>query len=256
MPTVSLGERQSGQRRGGKPAHKSPGAATAGRLGSEGITPPRLPAPSSPSPSPFPRRRAGARAAPLAPRSPGPARFPPTAGARPRGPALELCREEKLGCESGGRESEARGGAGRGCRRSRARGRGAQVGARGRVGAQAAAGRQVPRARRPRGAGRSARPLGRAAGRPGRGRPPLCGSGRASPFSPARGCLLLRGAGRGGAGDGDEGAEALPPPARPAVSRGGRVLPDPSSGRTEVEGAEGAGGLRYQRVIISEPPQT
>lgn len=63
-------------------------------------------------------------------------------------------------------------------------------------------------------------------------------------------------AGRGGAGDGDEGAEALPPPARPAVSRGGRVLPDPSSGRTEVEGAEGAGGLRYQRVIISEPPQT
>lgn len=146
MPTVSLGERQSGQRRGGKPAHKSPGAATAGRLGSEGITPPRLPAPSSPSPSPFPRRRAGARAAPLAPRSPGPARFPPTAGARPRGPALELCREEKLGCESGGRESEARGGAGRppepgaGARRSGGReGPGGRAGGRGAAGAPRAA---------------------------------------------------------------------------------------------------------------------
>ena len=198
MPTVSLGERQSGQRRGGKPAHESPGAATAGRLGSEGITPPRLPAPSSPSPSPFPRRRAGAGAAPLAPRPPGPARpaslrLPaPGRGVRLWNFAgkrnLAARREDEKVRRAAGRGGAAAG-AGRG-------GRGAQVGARGRVGARAAAERQVPRAGPPRGAGRPARPRGRAAGRPGRGRPPLRGSGRASPFSPARGGSLLRGAGR------------------------------------------------------------
>lgn len=92
---------------GGKPAPASPGAATRGRPGSEGITPLRLPSPSSPSS--FLRRRAGA--APLALRPPGPARpaSPQAAGARPRGPARELCREEKLGSQSG-RQSEARGG--------------------------------------------------------------------------------------------------------------------------------------------------
>lgn len=93
---------------GGKPAPASPGAATRGRPGSEGITPLRLPSPSSPSS--FLRRRAGA--APLALRPPGPARpaSPQAAGARPRGPARELCREEKLGSQSGRQESEARGG--------------------------------------------------------------------------------------------------------------------------------------------------
>lgn len=209
---------------GGKPAPASPGAATRGRPGSEGTTPLRLPAPSSPSP--FPRRRAGA--APLAPRPPGPTRpaSPQAAGARPRGPARELCREEKLGSQSGGQESGARGG---GAALRWARG---AAGARRRV--QAAPGRRLPRA----------------AGRPGRGRPPRCSSGRSSPSPLARGSSLGRGAGRATL---TREPMALPPPARP---RGGTFLAGSKFRVRGGWGAVGAAGLRYRRGIISEPPQT
>lgn len=50
---------------------------------------------------------------------------------------------------------------------------------------------------------------------------------------------------RGGAGDGDEGAEALPPPALPAVPRGGRVSSDPSSACAQ------AGGRGVPEVCIT-----
>lgn len=143
--------------------------------------------------------------------------------------------------------------AGRGGRRSRARGArrsGGREGPGGRAGGRGAAGAPCVAAAGCRPPGEAARACCGASGPRAAAfvRPGACFPFLSSPrlLAPAR----------GGAGDGDEGAEALPPPARPAVSRGGRVLPDPSSGRTEAEGAEGAGGLRYQRVIISEPPQT
>ena len=223
---------------GRKTSARVPRSSYGGQAGVGGDHPAEAPRPFLPFPFSFsaPPSRSRSRAARPAAARPGPARFPPTAGARPRGPALELCREEKLGGASGGRESEARGGAGRGGRRSRARGArrsGGREGPGGRAGGRGAAGA-------PRGAAAGCRPPGEAARA-------CCGAAGpwAAAFARLRACFPFLSSprrlapARGGAGDGDAGAEALPPPARPAVSRGGRVLPDPSSGRTEAEGRRG-----------------
>lgn len=245
MTTVSLGERPSGQLRGVRAAHGSLGAATAGRLGSEGIA--RRGSPPLP-PLPLLLFRAAESEPRSSPGGDADRSVSPPLPAPGRGVQRENFPRPRNETESGGPEGEARGGAAAGARplgarRSRVRRAGRPRGCRcpgpGRAGRGVIAGPGTPRSRSVRGR--------------------LAGCWRAAfvrlrarfPFRAVRGGVRPGGGGGGAGGSG--------PPRGPGSGRGGgeggvscrfQVL------RAPRLGSGGRGDACVYRRVISEPPKT
>lgn len=211
---VSLGERQGCPLRGVRSAHGSLGAATAGRMGSEGIarrgSPPLPPLPlllfraaeSEPRYSP-----GGAAARSVFPQLPAPGRKVPLENFPRRRNQTETQEDPKVRRGAELRREPGRWGRGApgcagtgGCWAAGALGRTG----RGQRGAQDPPSSSV------------------CCGLAGHWLPPSCGSGCASPLR-AVCCFSLRARGGAGACDSEQGVEELPPPARPAVPGWGWV---------------------------------